>query len=205
MKKEILEWIFCVVVALILALLFKHFIGIPTIVKQRSMYPTLKENQRLVLSRTFKITKREPRVGDIITFEAPSKKYSKWEADQSNPVAIYDNESKGIIKRFLYYGIEITKESYIKRIVAIGGNHVKIENGQVIVDGLIQEEKFLQPDVITESDVFYDFIVPEGYVFAMGDNRGSSTDCRVFGCIPLEKVEGIAIFRFWPFNEIKIF
>lgn len=205
MKKEILEWIFCVIVALILALLFKHFIGVPTIVKQRSMYPTLKENQRLVLNRTFKITKSEPQIGDIITFEAPSKKFSKWEADQNNPVAVYNNEPKGLIKNFFYYGIEITKESYIKRVVAIGGNHVKIENGQLSVDGIIQEEKFLQPNVITESDVFYDFIVPEGYVFAMGDNRSNSTDCREFGCIPLEKIEGIAVFRFWPFNEITTF
>lgn len=205
MKKEILEWIFCVVVALILAMLFKHFIGVPTIVKQRSMYPTLKENERLILNRTFKITKKEPEIGDIITFEAPSKKFSKWEADQSNPVAVYDNEPKGFIKKFLYYGIEITKESYIKRVVAVSGNHVKIEGGQLIINGIPQEEKFLQPDVVTESDVFYDFIVPEGYVFAIGDNRTKSTDCRHFGCIPLEKVEGIAVFRFWPFSQITSF
>lgn len=202
MKKEILEWIFCIVIALILAILFKQFIGVLTIVKQRSMYPTLVENQRLILNRTIKITKKTPNIGDIITFEAPSKSYSKWDVDQNNPVAIYDNEPKGLLKRFLYYGIEITKKSYIKRVIAVSGNHVKIENGQVIVDGIIQKEKYLKPDVITESDVFYDFIVPEGYIFAMGDNRSNSTDCREFGCIPINKVEGIAIFRFWPFNAI---
>ena len=37
--------------------------------------------------------------------------------------------------------------------------------------------------------------------FAMGDNRGGSTDCRAFGCIPLEKIEGTVSFRFWPFSE----
>lgn len=205
MKKEVLEWIFCIVIALILAILFKQFIGVPTIVKQRSMYPTLVENQRLILNRTIRITKKTPNVGDIITFEAPSKSYSKWDADQNNPVAVYDNEPKGLLKRFLYYGIEITKKSYIKRVIATSGNHVKIENGQIIVDGIIQEEKYLNPDVITESNVFYDFIVPEGYIFAMGDNRSNSTDCREFGCIPLNKVEGVVVFRFWPFNKIKKF
>ena len=63
------------------------------------------------------------------------------------------------------------------------------------------KEEYLQDDVVTESDVFYDFIVPEGYFFAMGDNRTKSTDCRAIGCIPYEKLEGIVRFRFWPFSE----
>ena len=44
--KEILEWVYCIVIAVVLALLVRYFIGTPTIVKQPSMYPTLKENQR---------------------------------------------------------------------------------------------------------------------------------------------------------------
>ena len=60
--KNILEWIYCIVIALVLALLFRYFIGTPTIVKQRSMYPTLKDGQRLVLNRTHRITKKAPKV-----------------------------------------------------------------------------------------------------------------------------------------------
>ena len=45
--KEVFEWIYCIIIALVLALLFRYFIGTPTVVQQRSMYPTLKENQRL--------------------------------------------------------------------------------------------------------------------------------------------------------------
>ena len=36
----------------------------------------------------------------------------------------------------------------------------------------------------------------------MGDNRTQSTDCRNFGCIPYEKIEGIVVCRFWPLNKI---
>ena len=54
--KNILEWIYCIIIAIVLALLFRYFIGTPTIVQQRSMFPTLKENQRLLLNRTFSIT-----------------------------------------------------------------------------------------------------------------------------------------------------
>ena len=76
MNKEklpnIIEWIICIIIALVIALLFRYYIGTPTIVKQPSMYPTLKENQRLWLNRWGRTTKKIPQRGDIITFEAPS-------------------------------------------------------------------------------------------------------------------------------------
>ena len=192
--KNILEWVYCIIIAFVLALLFRYFIGTPTIVRQRSMYPTLQENQRLILNRTFRFGNNVPERGKIITFEAPSKNYETWEADQSNPVAIYNNEPQGLFNKFVYYVLELTKRSYIKRVIALPGEHVKIENGTVYINGEELKEDYLEPDVVTESEVFNDFIVPEGYVFAMGDNS------RNFGCIPLDKIEGIVIFRFWPFS-----
>lgn len=199
--KNKLEWIYCIAIALVLALLFRYFVGTPTIVKQRSMFPTLKENQRLVLNRTHRITGKSPEIGDIITFEAPSRAYSEnWDVDQKNPIAIYENQPNGIFEKFMYYGIEVTKRSYIKRVIALEGDHVKIEDNKVYVNGEILKEDYLSTDVVTVSNVFNDFIVPEGYVFAMGDNRTKSTDCREFGCIPLEKIEGIVAFRFWPLD-----
>lgn len=198
--KNILEWVYCIIIALVLALLFRYFIATPTIVQQRSMYPTLQSNQRLILNRTMRITKRKPRVGDIITFEAPTKTYTREDADQSNPVAVYENQPEGIFSKFVYYVLEFPKKSYIKRVIATEGQHVVIENNKVYVNGEELQEDYLQPDVITISKAFYDFIVPEGYIFAMGDNRTSSTDCREIGCIPIEKVEGIVVLRFWPLN-----
>jgi len=198
--RDILEWIFCIIIAFILALISRYFIGTPTVVKQRSMFPTLQENQRLILNRTYRITKKEPERGDIITFEAPSKIYSKWEADQANPVAIYESNPEGFINRFVYYTLELSKKSYIKRVIGIEGDRIKIENNKVFVNGIKLDEDYLNEDIVTQSEVFTDFIVPKGYVFAMGDNRTKSTDCRELGCIPLEKVEGMVVFRFWPLN-----
>lgn len=199
--KNILEWIYCIIIALVLALLFRYFIGTPTIVQQRSMYPTLQANQRLVLNRTLRITKKTPKVGDIITFEAPTRTFTRENADQSNPVAVYDRQPRGMFSKFVYYVLELTKKSYIKRVIATEGQHVVIENNKVYINGEELQENYLQPDVVTQSKAFYDFIVPEGYIFAMGDNRTSSTDCREIGCIPVEKVEGIVVLRFWPLNQ----
>ena len=200
--KDIFEWGYCIVIALVLALLFRYFIATPTIVKQRSMFPTLVENQRLILNRTFRITKKYPKDGDIITFEAPTPIMGEGGSiDQTNPVAEYGSEPKGIFSRFVYYCLELTKTSYIKRVIAVEGDHVKIENGKVYVNGIELKEEYLRDDVRTYSSAYDDFIVPKGYIFAMGDNRDKSTDCRAFGCVPLNKIEGIVAFRFWPLKE----
>ena len=198
--KNILEWVYCIVIALVLALLFRYFIGTPTIVKQRSMYPTLKDGQRLMLNRTHRITGKAPEVGDIITFEGPSKTYQSWEVDQSNPVAIYENQPEGLFDKFVYYSLELTKKSFIKRVIATEGQHVRIENNKVYINNVELKEEYLGPDVVTEAKNFNNFVVPEGYIFAMGDNRTKSTDCREFGCIPLEIFEGVVVFRLWPFD-----
>lgn len=202
--KEILEWTYCVIIAVILALLVKYYIGIPTVVQQESMYPTLIEDQRLILDRTVRTFNKEIKRGDIVTFESPSTtRMSAYEADLDNPVAKYENEPQGLGERFVYYVLETTKESYIKRVIGVAGDHIKIENGKVYLNGEELDEPYLQPGVETKAEhneVFLDLTVPEGYVFLLGDNRTKSTDSRAFGCIPLEKIESRVLIRFWPLN-----
>jgi signal peptidase I len=201
--KEILEWVYCIIIAVVLALLVRYFIGTPTIVQQPSMWPTLKSGQRLILNRTIRTTKSTPSRGDIITFEAPSESsVSAIEANFDNPVAVYNYNISNIFSKFRYYVLEIGKTSYIKRVIGLPGEHVQIENGKVYINGEELEESYLQDNVVTESNggVFTDIIVPENCVFVMGDNRSQSTDSRKFGCIPIDKIEGKVLIRFWPLS-----
>ena len=204
--KEILEWVYCIIIALVLAMLFRYFIGTPTIVKQKSMYPTLIQDERLWLNRWGRTTKTLPERGDIITFEEPAKiKYTASEIDESNPVAQY-NDRTGF-DWFIHNFLEIGKKSYIKRVIALPGEHVEIKDGSVYIDGEELDEPYLQDGIVTDLYVntngvgFDDFVVPENCVFAMGDNRNHSTDCRAFGCIPLEKIESTVAIRIWPLNK----
>lgn len=200
--KNTLEWTYCIVIAIIIALAVKYFIGTPTVVKQKSMDTTLKEGQRLWLNRWTRTTKGEYKVGDIITFEAPSVTYPSLEnIDFDNPVAKYDYSPKGLIGKFIYYILETNKTSYIKRIIGVAGDHIKIEDGKVYRNGEQLDEPYLQENIRTESKIYSDIIVPENCVFAMGDNRENSTDCRDFGCIPIRKIESKVAFRFWPLNK----
>lgn len=201
--KDIIEWIICILVALILALLIRYFIGTPTVVKMTSMKPTLLPDQRLILNRWTRTTHQMPERGDIITLEAPSDKLVDID-DTANVVARYDNEPSNWFSKFTYYFLEIGKESYIKRVIALPGEHLEIKDGKVYIDGEELDEPYLQDNVYTTAgdvnEPFYDLVVPENCVFVMGDNRAGSTDSRAFGCIPLDKIEGTVWIRFWPFN-----
>lgn len=203
--KNILEWINCIIIAITLALLFRYYIGTPTIVRMSSMYPTLIENQRLLLNRWTRTTKKIPSRGDIITFEKPSKtNYNAEEIDKANPIAKYENEPTGLWSKFIYYVLEIGKDSYIKRVIALPGEHVVIKDGKVYINNEELQEDYLQENVKTEirrEIGFNDFVVPENCVFAMGDNRDGSMDCRDFGCIPIEKIESKVWIRITPFDK----
>lgn len=200
--KEVLEWGYCIIIALLLAMIFRYFIGTPTIVKQVSMYPTLVQDQRLWLNRWVRTTKSLPKRGEIITFEEPAKiSYSSSDIDKNNPIAKY-NEKNGF-QWFVNNFLEIGKKSYIKRVIAEPGEHVQIKEGKVYINEKELEEKYLQPGVVTDvtGTGFDDFIVPDNCIFAMGDNRNHSTDCRSFGCIPLEKIESTVVIRIWPLDK----
>ena len=201
--KNILEWIYCILIAVIIAILIKYFVGTPTIVKQTSMWPTLEQNDRLILNRLPRTFEKMPERGDIITFEAPSNNATGLNiADIENPVAKYDNEPTSWWSKFIYHILEIGKESYIKRVIALPGEYVEIKDGKVYINGQELDEPYLTDDVITEpTGVLNNFIVPENTVFAMGDNREGSKDCRAFGCVPLEKIESKVVIRFWPLNK----
>ncbi len=198
--KDILEWIACILIALILALVIRYYVGTPTIVQQVSMYPTLKQNQRLILNRWVRTTKTMPERGDIITFEAPTS--DSYQFDGSSVVAKYSREPKTLLSKIVHYGLEIGKDSYIKRVIALPGEHLLISDGKVYINGEELKEDYLQPQITTsvEDCPYYDLTVPENCVFVMGDNRPESTDSRRFGCIPLEKIESKVWIRFWPLN-----
>ncbi|MBP3801160.1 MAG: signal peptidase I [Clostridia bacterium] len=201
--KDALEWICCIIFAIVVIFLIRFFIGTQTVVKQISMYPTLEQDQRLWLNRWGRTIHALPKRGEIITFEEPTKtRYNESDIELKNPVAKFQERTgwDWFVNTFLEIG---EKRSYIKRVIGLPGEHVQIKDGKVYIDGKELQEDYLQPGVVTDvrGVGFDDFIVPENCVFAMGDNRKYSVDCRAFGCIPLEKIESTVAFRFWPLDK----
>jgi signal peptidase I len=87
-------------------------------------------------------------------------------------------------------------EPFIKRVVAIGGDTVSVQDGKLWVNGEAQTEPYLN-----EPEIFEDFAevtVPEGSVWAMGDNRNNSGDSRRFGPVSVRSIIGEAFAIYWP-------
>ena len=204
-SKEIFEWIVGILIALIIVVLIKAFVGFPTVVSGASMDSTLKDKQRLWVSRIGIEIHKYPKRGDIITVEAPSTTYvTKASYNPDDVTAEYKNDSKGIGEK-IKSSIDIFGEtSFIKRVIGLPGDYVEIKNKSVYLNGQALEEKYLDAGTVTDSaeGFFLDVVVPDGYVYVLGDNREVSGDSRRFGCIPIDKIEGKAVFRFWPLNKL---
>lgn len=195
--KEIIEWVVCFLIAYVIYICINYFLGTIAGIRQTSMFPTAKEGERVIVGRRI-LYNHEVKRGQIVTISAPDN----IAKDSSDVVATY-------IKRdgfdwFTYNVLEIGKKSYIKRVIAVGGDTLKItEDGRVVLNGELLEESYLPDGTTTPiTGDYYDLKVPEGCVFVMGDNRAASRDSREFGVVPLDKVEGIVHIRVWPLNKI---
>ncbi|ABZ84745.1 signal peptidase i [Heliomicrobium modesticaldum Ice1] len=90
---------------------------------------------------------------------------------------------------------------FVKRVIAVGGETVKIRNNQVYVNDRPIPEPYLPPN-LRMSD-YGPVTVPEGKFFVMGDNRNHSDDSRIWGFVPRDNVIGQAVFLYWPFDRIR--
>ncbi len=91
--------------------------------------------------------------------------------------------------------------NYIKRIVAVAGQTIKIENGRVYVDGHALQEPYIQA---TTRGRYGPTVVPPREVFVLGDNRGNSEDSRAFGFVPLRSIVGEAVVIYWPVQRVHL-
>lgn len=86
-------------------------------------------------------------------------------------------------------------EDYIKRVVGLPGDVVEIHEGGVYINGSRYAEPYL--DQSTQSSLG-PTVVPDDTYFVLGDNRGNSSDSRLFGPLPVERIVGRAWLRYWP-------
>lgn len=88
----------------------------------------------------------------------------------------------------------LSRDDYIKRIIGLPGDEIIIRGGKVYVNGQVLHEPYIaEPPHYTGR-----WVVPEGHIFVLGDNRNHSQDSHVFGPVPLDAVVGKAEFVYWP-------
>jgi len=180
-----LEWVVLIVVALGIAFLIKSFLFQAFYIPSESMTPTLQVGDRVLVNK-LSYDLHDVNRGDIIVFKAP-------------PAARTD-------------GIE----DLVKRTVGLPGDTITgDDSGGVLVNGRRLDEPYLPKGTqSTFSDVppgcapppggVPGCVVPEGYLFMMGDNRGASKDSRVFGPINENAIVGRVFVRIWPLSDLGL-
>lgn len=178
-KNELWEWTKALLIAFAIAAFIRYFLFTPIVVDGDSMMPTLENGDRMIVNKfSYKIG--EPERFDIVVFHAPEQK------------------------------------DYIKRVIGVPGDYVEYKDDQLYINGDPIEEPYLDAykAQISEGNLTGDFslkdidpsldVIPEGYVFVMGDNRRFSKDSRHIGIVPVEEIVGNTSIIFWPLNEIEI-
>jgi signal peptidase I len=102
-----------------------------------------------------------------------------------------------------WYPQDISK-SYIKRVIGLPGDRVRVDRGQVYVNGMALAENYV-PSENRDASSWRDGdeqVVPQGRYFVLGDHRNQSSDSRMWGYVPRENIYGKAVFVYWPLDKM---
>ena len=185
------ELVTIVAVALGLALLIQAFLVKPFRIPSQSMEPTLDIGQRVLVDRV-SIRFSDPSRGDVVVFKPPrgadfNTCGGSHPPDQACPRPTRDRSDT----------------NFIKRVVAVEGDRVKVERGRVYINGKLQREPYIQPDAECGiCNLPREVRVPRDHFFMMGDNRGESADSREWGPVPRKWIIGNAFATYWPPQKI---
>ncbi len=180
--RKVLGAVFAVVaVAIFGAAVLIGIFGRAYRIPSESMEPTVKLNDRVIALRF-----AGAGVGDIVIHNPPAAAEQGAECAEPPPAGTMcarPYRERGTV-------------TYIKRVVAVGGDRVALRDGRVIRNGRPVDEPFRCTG--EACDYPKEITVPRGHLYVLGDNRGASDDSRFWGPIPEEWVRGKVVLRYWP-------
>lgn len=95
------------------------------------------------------------------------------------------------------------ERSYIKRVVALPGDRIRIDRGRVIVNGKPIREPYVPPEYRDDRPM-PEMTVPTDCYFVLGDHRNIASDSRYFGPVERSLIYGKAVFIYWPARDVGV-
>ncbi|MBR3225084.1 MAG: signal peptidase I [Atopobiaceae bacterium] len=177
LKSKVLDWGLTICIPIVLAILVHMFVLEAFIVPTGSMLNTIQLDDR-VWAEKVSYHFGSPKRGDIVCFKSPAEE-----------------------------GVTL-----LKRVIATEGQTVDLVDGKVVVDGETLDEPYtegkptypLDRHAPTTQPISFPYVVPEGHLWLMGDNRTNSLDSRYYGAIETSSVIGRAICTYWPLDHARV-
>jgi len=113
----------------------------------------------------------------------------------------WENIGRGDIVVFRYP--RDPSKSFIKRVIGLPGDRVRISFGHVYVNGKLVPEPYV-PDDFLDTRSYPESIIPPNSYFVLGDHRSMSNDSREFGPVSRSYIYGKAVFGYWPMEKVGI-
>jgi signal peptidase I len=174
------EWVLVIVGAILLALVVKVFLLQAFYIPSLSMYPTLREGDRVLVNKlSYRL--HDVNRGDVIVFERPASETSSNIPDLIKRVVGLPGESISFIDGAVYVDGKRLDESYLS-------------------DGTVTSSANAPNKCTAEAPC----VVPSGQVWVMGDNRSDSKDSRYFGSIDESTIVGRAFVTVWPLGRFGL-
>ncbi|MBV9819109.1 MAG: signal peptidase I [Solirubrobacterales bacterium] len=184
-----IELVVTIAIAVGVAILIQAFVVKPYRIPSSSMEPTLDIDQRVLVNRLTST----PSLGDIVVFHPPQG------ADPIEPVCGDAAQGSGHLQACDSHTRAESEDTYIKRLVGLPGDRIRIVDGHVIRNGRRENDAYIRPCGNDSSCNFPRTItIPPGEYFMMGDNREVSDDSRFWGPVPGKWIIGVAFFTYWP-------
>jgi signal peptidase I len=125
-----------------------------------------------------------------------------------------DDQERIFVNKFVYHLEPIERDdivvfhyprdpskSFIKRVIAVGGDRVRIDAGQVYVNDKPLKEDYVAPEYEDQRS-YPEIVVPPHSYFVLGDHRNMSNDSRDFGPVDASYIYGKAVFGYWPVDKM---
>ncbi|GER47277.1 signal peptidase I [Striga asiatica] len=214
------------------SVLFKSTLAEPRSISSASMYPTLDVGDRILAEKysTKPYTKKRRHGAVIYCGRREFSKHFKFVLNEilRKPFGIVTCErtkTKTKTKYFVHFKVSYifknpevldivifkappilqkigysASDVFIKRVVAKAGDYVEVRDGMLFVNGIPQDEEFILEPLDYEIGPV---LVPEGYVYVLGDNRNKSFDSHNWGPLPIKDIVGRSVFRYWPPSKVS--
>jgi signal peptidase I len=185
-KSVVREWFESILVAFILAMFIRTFFIQAFKIPTGSMEPTLLVGDHILVNK-FIYGLRIPFTGKRINLFGLKK------------------PSRGDVIVFIYP--QQPKKDFIKRLVAFGGEKVRIKEGRVYINGKPLEDGIFGQLYYYNRGIYgntEEVVVPENCYYVLGDNSFSSQDSRYWGFVPDKNILGKAFLIYWPPQRIRL-